>query len=136
MVDGAGVPLACLVSAANDHDVTALLAVVLAIPLRHLGAGDPLPARLLGDRAYGSAGHEAILSWLGVRPQLAQRGAAHGSGLGRIRWVLERTIGWLKGFRRLRLRYDRLAVVQDAWDTFAACAICYRLLHDNDDSRP
>ena len=28
--------------------------------------------------------------------------------------------------------YDRLAVIQDAWDTRAAWVICFRLLHDDD----
>jgi hypothetical protein len=47
MTDGAGVPLACLVSAANRHDVTALLAVVLAIP-RTSGRRESLRPRQLG----------------------------------------------------------------------------------------
>src|SRR5947209_1909987 len=54
----------------------------------------------------------------------------HGSGLGKVRWVVERTISWLKGLRRMRVRYDRLGVIQDAWDTLAACVICFRILHD------
>jgi hypothetical protein len=38
---------------------------------------------------------------------------------------------WLKGLRRLRVRDDRLAVIQEAWNTLAAAVICYRLLHDD-----
>ena len=34
---------------------------------------------------------------------------AHGSGLGRWRWVVERTFAWLNQFRRLRVRYDKRA---------------------------
>ena len=33
----------------------------------------------------------------------------HGSGLGRRRWVVERTFAWLNQFRRLRVRYDKRA---------------------------
>jgi hypothetical protein len=40
---------------------------------------------------------------------------------------VERTIGWLKGLRRLRVRYDRLKVIQDAWNTLAAAVICYQI---------
>jgi hypothetical protein len=29
------------------------------------------------------------------------------------------------------LRYDRLAVTQEAWNTLAATVICFRLLHDD-----
>jgi hypothetical protein len=130
MVDGAGVPLACLVSAANEHDVTALLAVVLAVPLRLTGAGDPLPARLLGDRAYGSAGHEAILSWLGVRPQLAQRGAAHGSGLGKERYVVERAIAAVHHNRRLKVRYEKRSDIHHAFLTLACIKLCFYRLRE------
>lgn len=35
-------------------------------------------------------------------PVIAERGQPHGSGLGTFRWVVERTISWLHGFRRLR----------------------------------
>jgi len=38
-------------------------------------------------------------------------------------------MSWLKGLRRMRVRYDRLKVIQDAWTTLAANAICFRI-HD------
>src|ERR1700710_2788700 len=46
-----------------------------------------------------------------------------------VRWVVERTIGWLKGLRRLRVGYDRLGVIMDAWATLASSVICFRILH-------
>jgi hypothetical protein len=33
-----------------------------------------------------------------------------------------------EGLRRMRVRYDRLAVIRDAWTTLAACVICFRIL--------
>jgi hypothetical protein len=30
------------------------------------------------------------------------------------------TVSWLKGLRRMRVRYDRLGVIQEAWNTMAA----------------
>ena len=30
----------------------------------------------------------------------------------------------------MRVRYDRLAVIQDVWTMLAASAICFRLLHE------
>jgi transposase len=68
---------------------------------------------------------------MGIEPHIARRQTEHGSGLGKIRWVVESTIGWLKGLRRLRTRYDRLQDIQDAWTTLAASAVCYRLLKDH-----
>jgi hypothetical protein len=32
----------------------------------------------------------------------------------------------------MRIRYGRLAAIQGAWNTLAACVICFRLLHDDD----
>ena len=45
---------------------------------------------------------------------LAMRRTAHGSGLGRWRWVVERTCAWLNQFRRLRVRYDKRADIHEA----------------------
>jgi hypothetical protein len=44
-------------------------------------------------------------------PLLAKRNTEHGSGLGRWRWVVERTFAWLNQFRRLRVRYEKRAWV-------------------------
>ncbi|MCL6503598.1 MAG: hypothetical protein K6T86_13020 [Pirellulales bacterium] len=41
---------------------------------------------------------------------------------------MERTISWLKGMRRMRLLYDRLAMMQLAWNALAASVMCFRLL--------
>ena len=125
MVDGAGVPLACTVTAANRHDVTALLPTVLAVPLRHIGQEDRLPSRLLGDQAYDSQGHEDILSWLGVEPLFAQRGREHGSGLGKPRYVVEQTIAAVHQNRRLKVRYEKRPDIHLAFLTLACVKVCY-----------
>ncbi len=65
---------------------------------------------------------------MGIEPKIAKRKTPHGSGLGKVRWVVERTIGWLKGLRRMRVRYDRLGVVRDAFTTPAASVICFNIL--------
>ena len=90
-----------------------------------------LPDDLYADRGYDSEGTRALPRWPGIEPHIAKRRTPHGSGLGEVRWVVERTISWLKGLRRLRVRYDRLAVILDARTTLAASVICYRMLrHD------
>jgi len=59
---------------------------------------------------------------------IARRGAEHGSGLGVIRWVVERTFAWLYHFRRLRTRYERLAELHAAFLKLGCALICWRLL--------
>lgn len=83
------------------------------------------------DRGYDSEGTRELLRWLGIEPHIAKRRTPHGSGLGKVRWVVERTISWLKGLRRMRVRYDWLGVIIDAWTTLAASVICFRILHHN-----
>ena len=44
--------------------------------------------------------------------------------LGVYRWVVERTISWLHGFRKLRLRTDRAASTHEALVALATSLIC------------
>jgi hypothetical protein len=128
MVDGKGTPLASQVSAANVHDVRGLLPTVVACPLGCYGTRERLPKRLYGDRAYGSAGHERILRWMGIEPVFAHRGTPHGSGLGKYRYVVEQTIAAVHQNRRLKIRYEKRDDIHQAFLTLACIKICwYRL---------
>jgi len=131
MVDRSGVPLAIRTTGANASDHHQILPLVLDFPKIGGKPGRPkeLPDELYADRGYDSESTREFLRWLGIEPHIAKRGTAHGSGLGKVRWVVERTISWLKGLRRLRVRYDRLDVMMDAWTTLAASVICFRILH-------
>lgn len=86
------------------------------------------PGRLLADRAYASREKRRQLRRRGIRPQIAEKGSAHGSGLGKERWVVERTISWLHQHRRLRVRYERRADIHQAFLQIAGCLICLNLL--------
>jgi hypothetical protein len=128
MVDGAGVPLASRVSAANVHDVRGLLPTVVACPLGDHGTQERLPQRLYADRAYGSADHEALLRWMGIEPVFAHRNTAHGSGLGQYRYVVEQTIAAVHQNRRLKIRYERRSDIHQAFLTLACIKICWNRL--------
>ena len=52
----------------------------------------------------------------------------HGSGLGKFRWFIERTLSWFKQFRRLRIRYERRAGFYYAFWKLASAIICFRIL--------
>jgi transposase len=72
----------------------------------------------------------------GITPLLAMRNIAHGSGLGRWRWVVERTFAWLNQFRRLRARYEKRADTHEAFLTLGCILICWRLLARQGGSLP
>lgn len=84
------------------------------------------------------APHENEISGLGrkcralrarhIWPLLAMRNTEHGSGLGRWRWVVERTFAWLNQFRRLRLRYEKRADMHLALLTLLCILICWKFL--------
>jgi transposase len=133
LVDRHGVPLAIRTAGANASDHTQIIPIVLAFPKVGGKPGRPkeLPDDLYADRGYDSDDTRLLLSWLGIEAHIARRRTEHGSGLGRVRWVVERTISWLKGLRRMRVRYDRLGIIQEAWNTLAASVICFHLLHED-----
>ena len=68
------------------------------------------------------------LSARGIPTLIARRGVPHGSGLGRWRWVVERTLGWLHQFKRLRVRWERTATMHEAFLKLGCCVICWRTL--------
>jgi hypothetical protein len=58
---------------------------------------------LVAGRGYDHDKYRRLLRERGIRPVIAERGQPHGSGLGIFRRVVERTISWPHGFRRLRI---------------------------------
>lgn len=129
LVDANGVPLVIHTAPANASDYKLILPVVEDFPEIGGKPGRPRkhPDMIYADRGYDSEAIRQALRSRGIKPVIARRGTDHGSSLGRIRWVVERTISWFKGLRRLRIRYDRSDDVQDAWNRLAASVLCYRV---------
>lgn len=130
LTDAQGIPLSVILTKANRHDVTQLLPLVRAIPPIRGKPGAPKrkPKLVQADRAYDSDPHRAALLALGIQSQIARRRTKHGSGLGKTRWVVERTIAWLHWFRRLRIRYERLPSIHEAFLKIGCSLICWRFL--------
>ena len=84
--------------------------------------------RLLADRGYDFDKYRRELRLRGVKPIIARRNTEHGSGLGKERWVVERTFAWLHNFRRLRTRYERRGELHLAFMQLGCAVICQRRL--------
>ena len=84
------------------------------------------PKALQGDAGYGSADLANLVKWLGIKPILAPLGKTrpHGSGLGKTRYVVERTLSWFGNFRRLKLCYERSGSHFQAFHELAAAILC------------
>ncbi len=130
LTERTGLPLSLAVSGANVHDSQALVPLVDAIPpiRSRRGPRRRRPGKLHGDKAYD---HRFIRSYLRRRQipaRIARRGIDSSSRLGQHRWVIERTVAWLGGFRRLHRRYERKADHFAAFASIAAAIICTRRL--------
>jgi transposase len=132
LVDRDGVPLVLRAAGANRSDHREILPAIVSFPTVPGKVGRPPthPRKLYADAGYDSDPTRSILRWLGIDPHIRRRGSEHGSHLGRVRWVVERTISWIKGLRRMRVRYDRSGVSIDAWTSVAAAVICLNIFMD------
>jgi transposase len=86
------------------------------------------PDRVTADRAYDHKPQRRELRKRGITPEIARRNTKHGSGLGRYRWIVERTFAWLHQFKRLLVRYDRRAEIHEAFLALGCCLVCHRRL--------
>ena len=128
-VDGAGRPLAVVVTAGQAHDGSTLPVVLADIRVPRPAAGRPrtTPDAVLADKAYSSHQIRADLAARGIRAVIPERAdqqanrTRKGSKGGRPRHldtetykrrnVVERSFNLLKQWRGLATRYDKLAVV-------------------------
>jgi transposase len=114
LVDATGIPLAWTVTGGNRNDVTQLVPLVERVPPVRGRVGRPRrrPGRVLADRGYDHDKYRRELRQRRITPEIARRQTKHGSGLGRARWVVERTFAWLHHYKRLLVRYDRRHEIQ------------------------
>jgi transposase len=146
LVDRVGTPLAVSVAPGNYHD-GALGFLTLAniyTPPRILQGILPDLAQtteptLLADKGYDSLRFRRFVQERGFRPLIPTRRCipaeqatgelyVEDASLQRKRYVVERTLGWCKGFRRLRYRVDRTAASFQAFVYLAVLVLCVRRL--------
>ncbi len=130
LVDATGIPLAWTVTGGNRNDVTQLIPLLERIPpvLGKVGRPRRRPDRITADRGYDHDKYRRELRRRRITPEIARRQTEHGSGLGRARWVVERTFAWLHHFKRLLVRYDRRAEIHEAFLALGCCLVCFRRL--------
>jgi len=132
VTDAAGVPLIVACTPANVRDDVPFVALLDALPpvrMADTGRARRKPRAIVGDAGYGFPHIVRQVVQRRVRPMLAPRGTpgkpvTHGSGLGRVRYVVERTVGWLANFRRIDQCYERTGASWQAFNELACCVIC------------
>jgi transposase len=127
--DAAGIPLVVQTGPANQRDDGKVEDLLEAFPVLRDGrtrAVHVLPPVLMGDRGYGFPHLITVVLLYGIASLLAPRGKdkPHGSGLGKHRWVVERTMSWWTHFRRINFCYERTGEHFQGLHELAACILC------------
>jgi hypothetical protein len=121
--------LAVRLSAANTHDSMLLEQLIDAVapvrgPRGWPGRPRRRPAKLHLDKAYDYPRCRRALRRRGITPRIARRGVESSQRLGRHRYVVERSLAWLVGYRRLQVRYERRPDILLGFVHLACALIC------------
>jgi transposase len=118
-------PLSIIIGSGNEHDSKKLLELV--------GDLDWKPEQLYADAAYDTENIRRGLESMGVEPNIpvnprnGRRPRPYNVGLyRRMRSAVERFFGWIKSFRRIIIRYERLESTYKALVTIASIIIHLR----------
>jgi transposase len=128
------VPLAACLSAANTHDAMLLEQVVDTVPPVKGRRGRPgrprqRPAKLHLDKGYDYPRCRRALRRRSITPRIARRQIESSQKLGRHRHMVERSLAWLVGYRRLQVRSERRADLLTALLQPACALICLKRLN-------
>ena len=130
LVDGADVPLAIVVTGANRHDVSQLEGVLDCIVVERPDIFE-CPQHLCLDKGYSGEPALEIVALRGFIPHIKSRGeekaekTADPENKAR-RWVVEATHSWINRFRKLLVRYEKLASSYLGLLMFACAFIAFR----------
>jgi IS5 family transposase len=86
------------------------------------------PGKLHADKGYDYPRCRQALRDRRIVDRIARRGIESKKHLGRHRWVVERTFAWLKAFRRLQIRYERIEAIHRTFLVIGCIMICWRAL--------
>jgi len=113
LVDGAGVPLSLVVTGANRHDVSQLEAVLDSIVIERPDIFE-YPQHLCLDKGYTGEPALEIVVLRGFIPHIKSRSEEktekeYNPEHKARRWVVEVTHSWINRFRKLLVRFEKLA---------------------------
>lgn len=134
VTDRQGLPLALVLAPGQRHDLP------LAIPtLKRLRVGNRTRLEMvLTDKGFDSASLRTALRKRGIKTNIPRRQyqrrrkrgrpPKYDKHLGKERFVVERTNGWLKSFRRIRFRYDYTLASFRGLVLLSSIVVCVRRL--------
>lgn len=130
-MDGRGVPLSIVVTAANVNDSKRLEQVLKEIAVKRPMPTERRSKHLCADAGYRSAELARIIEWHGYIPHVVDRKQEANAkrlqpGKKARRWVVEVCHSWFNRFRKLLVRYEKLDRSFMALNHLAAAIIAFR----------
>lgn len=132
VTERSGLPLALHTGKGNRHD---LVLVNQAVAKIRVGAKRRLK-KLNADKGFDSRKFRRSLRNKGTQANIPERQYTHRRKRGpkpqydqtaaKFRAFIERTVAWLKSFRKLRYRYERKKSMFSAWLDFGCLVLCLR----------
>jgi transposase len=128
LVDGRGVPLSLVVTGANRHDVSQLELVLDEIIIDR---PVDIEQNLCADKAYDGQPALQVIVSKGYIAHVKRRGEEiqekrNNPAWKARRWVVEVSHSWFNRFRKILVRYEKLADTYLALLHMAAAIIAYR----------
>ena len=123
-------PLSVILTGANVHDSKVFEGLIEAVEPIRTPSGIPRrwPDKIHADKGYDFPRCRKTLRQRGIEARIARRGLDSSERLGRHRWVAERTLAWLNRYRRLKVRYERLADVHQAFLSLGCALVCWNFV--------
>lgn len=128
LVNGRGIPLSIIVTAANHHDVTQLEPVLDAIVRRRPRARAYARQHLCADAGFRGAPAEQAIRRRHYVPHVRSRVEERRTKKRHPprRWVVEVAHSWFSRFRKLLVRYEKTHRSYLALNMLAAAIISFR----------
>lgn len=133
-------PVAVVIGPGNAHEGRRLIPVMESISVKHDGRGRPRkrPKVLYADTKYNMPLNKFYLDGRNIRsqmPEVSTKKRRQGrprafdkSAYNHVRSMIERFNGWIKAFRRVAIRYDRLPQVYMGFVHLACIMVYLRIL--------
>ena len=132
MVTDLSLPIAVTIGPGDEHEGRKLIPLIESIKIKQRrGRPRRRPKVIYGDNKYDMPLNMFYLRKRRIRSQIHRKKPHRNfdkESYSRMRSAIERFNGWIKAFRRVLIRFDRLSSVYTAFVHFACIVIYLRIL--------
>ena len=131
MTEAKGIPLSVVVDGANRHDMKLVKETLASLQADRPPATAGLPQGVCLGKGYDYREVRSVVQEFGFTAHIRSRGEEarairQEAGFRARRWVVERTHSWMNRFRRILVRWEKLAGTYLAMLHLACALITWR----------